>query len=138
MLELAEMEGDEATLLSLKADVDKITAILADLVRQVWSVEIVEELATLLRVSVKHAYDLCGAGQVPGATKVGAATYAVPLAAGATLSLADLGNLVVFTGAAPATLALPTVELVFVARTDDRLELEVTGDAKQAVLDAVS
>ena len=36
-------------------------------------VMIVEELATLLRVSVKHAYDLCGAGQVPGATKVGAA-----------------------------------------------------------------
>ncbi len=31
LLELAEMEGDEATLLSLKADVDKITAILADL-----------------------------------------------------------------------------------------------------------
>ena len=31
LLELAEMEGDEATLLSLKADVDNITAILADL-----------------------------------------------------------------------------------------------------------
>jgi hypothetical protein len=36
----------------------------------------------------------------------------LPLAAGATLSLADLGNLVVFTGAAPATLALPTVAVV--------------------------
>ena len=31
LLELAELEHDEATLLSLKADVDKITAILADL-----------------------------------------------------------------------------------------------------------
>ena len=36
----------------------------------------------------------------------------LPLAAGATLSLADLGNLVVFTGAAPATLALPSVTVV--------------------------
>lgn len=36
----------------------------------------------------------------------------LPLAAGATLSLADLGNLVVFTGAAPATLALPTIAVV--------------------------
>ena len=36
----------------------------------------------------------------------------LPLAAGATLSLADLGNLVVFTGAAPATLALPSVAVV--------------------------
>lgn len=36
----------------------------------------------------------------------------LPLAAGTTLSLADLGNLVVFTGAAPATLALPTVAVV--------------------------
>jgi microcystin-dependent protein len=34
------------------------------------------------------------------------------LAAGATLSLTDLGNLVVFTGAAPATLSLPTVAAV--------------------------
>ncbi|WP_431304042.1 phage tail protein [Sediminicoccus sp. BL-A-41-H5] len=36
----------------------------------------------------------------------------LPLAAGATLSLADLGNLVVFTGAAPAILALPTIAIV--------------------------
>ena len=36
----------------------------------------------------------------------------LPLAAGATLSLADLGNLVVFTGEAPATLALPSVVVV--------------------------
>lgn len=36
----------------------------------------------------------------------------LPLAAGATLSLTDLGNLVVFTGAAPATLALPSVAVV--------------------------
>ena len=36
----------------------------------------------------------------------------LPLAAGATLSLADLGNLVVFTGAAPATLSLPSVAAV--------------------------
>jgi microcystin-dependent protein len=36
----------------------------------------------------------------------------LPLVAGATLSLADLGNLVVFTGTAPATLALPSVAVV--------------------------
>jgi microcystin-dependent protein len=36
----------------------------------------------------------------------------LPLAAGATLALADLGNLVVFTGAASATLGLPTVAVV--------------------------
>jgi microcystin-dependent protein len=36
----------------------------------------------------------------------------LPIAAGATLSLADLGNLVVFTGAAPAILALPTIAIV--------------------------
>lgn len=36
----------------------------------------------------------------------------LPLAAGATLSLADLGNLVVFTGAAPAILTLPTIAIV--------------------------
>jgi microcystin-dependent protein len=36
----------------------------------------------------------------------------LPIGAGATLSLADLGNLVVFTGAAPAILALPTIAIV--------------------------